>query len=366
MNKSLKILAILWISSLLIWSCGTDSNDDTSNGIPPTIIVENVTIGGTMNMSHSNDAQIRITITDGEGLQSFSLQVEGTDLQISETISGVEYETFVDVSSLEAGSQYEVNISAVNVNNDVGTFNFNLHFTNDPPFSSLYMIGNAAPNGWNIESPDPMDKDPDNPWVFIFEGDMVQGEFKISTFTGDWCDENEWIRPLEMHPPITERDYIVTRGCPPDEEDYKWFISNTGVYSVAIDLENETIDIELLEEAEGIYQNLYLVGDATPGGWSLDDKTEIERSEDNINLFSWTGDLVAGSFKISTDGADFGSGDWIHPLTHGQDLSETDYEVFTYSEDDHDDNQWVIEEGEEGTYSITVDVEGQEIHIEKQ
>jgi len=366
MEKILKYSAVLWLVSILIISCGTDSNDDTEDGIPPTIIVENVTIGGTLNISHSDDAAIVVTFSDGVGLQSYTVRVEDTDIEVSESITGTEHQTSVDVSSLEIGVNYTVNITAVNSDNVQGNFNFNLFFTEDPPFTHLYMIGNASPNGWNIESPEPMDVDPDNPWVFFYEGDMVQGEFKISTFTGDWCDEKEWIRPLEMHPPITDRDYIVTRGCPPDEEDFKWFIQDTGVYSVAVDLENETIDIELLEAAEGIYQNLYLVGDATPGGWSLDDKTEIEQSDDNINLFSWTGELTEGTFKISTDGADFGSGDWIHPVTYGQDFSETAYEIFTYSEDEHDDNQWVVDEEEAGTYSITIDLEAEEIHIEKQ
>lgn len=366
MKKISLINAILILSLLVTISCGTDSNDDIEDGDLPTIIVENVTMGGTLNLSHSEDVEFVVSFSDGVGLESYSISIEGTDIDVSETISGTEYQTSVGVGSLEIGVNYSVQITVVNTENSEGTFSFNLFFTEDPPFTSLYMIGNASPNGWNIESPDPMDIDPDNPWVFQYEGDLVQGEFKISTFTGDWCDELEWIRPLEMHPPLTNRDYIVTVGCPPDEEDYKWFIDDTGVYSVVVDLENETIDIEFLEEAEGMYQNLYLVGDATPGDWSLDDKTEIERSDDNVNLFSWTGDLTEGTFKISTDGADFGSGDWIHPVTAGQDFSETAYEIFTYSEDDHDDNQWVVEEGEEGTYSITIDLEAEEIHIEKQ
>jgi hypothetical protein len=43
---------------------------------------------------------------------------------------------------------------------------------------------------------------------------------------------------------------------------------------------------------------LYLLGDATPNGWSADKATELTRSDNGI--FSWTGYLKAGSFKLIT------------------------------------------------------------------
>lgn len=43
---------------------------------------------------------------------------------------------------------------------------------------------------------------------------------------------------------------------------------------------------------------LYLIGSATPGGWSADDVTEMTRKDNGI--FTWTGRLVAGEFKFIT------------------------------------------------------------------
>ena len=43
---------------------------------------------------------------------------------------------------------------------------------------------------------------------------------------------------------------------------------------------------------------LYLIGSATPGGWSADDATEMTRKDNGI--FTWTGRLVAGEFKFIT------------------------------------------------------------------
>ena len=40
---------------------------------------------------------------------------------------------------------------------------------------------------------------------------------------------------------------------------------------------------------------LYLIGSATPGGWSADDATEMTRKDNGI--FTWTGRLVAGSSR---------------------------------------------------------------------
>lgn len=43
---------------------------------------------------------------------------------------------------------------------------------------------------------------------------------------------------------------------------------------------------------------LYMVGDATPAGWSIDAPTALTPSEDNSLVFGYEGELKAGEFKL--------------------------------------------------------------------
>ena len=47
-----------------------------------------------------------------------------------------------------------------------------------------------------------------------------------------------------------------------------------------------------------VTSTLYLIGSATPGGWSADDATAMTRKSNGI--FTWTGRLTAGEFKFIT------------------------------------------------------------------
>lgn len=49
---------------------------------------------------------------------------------------------------------------------------------------------------------------------------------------------------------------------------------------------------------EPLTSTLYLIGDATAGGWSADDATEMTRKDNGI--FTWTGKMTTGSFKFIT------------------------------------------------------------------
>lgn len=48
---------------------------------------------------------------------------------------------------------------------------------------------------------------------------------------------------------------------------------------------------------------LYLIGDATPNGWSADNATEMQRTDNGV--FTWTGNLTEGDFKFITDLGNF-------------------------------------------------------------
>lgn len=119
------------------------------------------------------------------------------------------------------------------------------------------------------------------------------------------------------------------------------------------------------EPVEIIYDEIYMVGDASPGGWDLGAQTPLNPSQSNPNIFSWTGELTVGEFKFKTYGSqDFCGGEWIHPMEQGQDLSETGYEIIMGCTGT--DYKWVIDETSEGNYTIVIDLEAETIMIENQ
>ena len=43
---------------------------------------------------------------------------------------------------------------------------------------------------------------------------------------------------------------------------------------------------------------LYMVGDATPNGWSIDAPTPFDASDEDPLIFTWEGSLNAGEMKL--------------------------------------------------------------------
>ncbi len=252
----------------------------------------------------------------------------------------------------------EISEYVVTVNLQEETVSFEYLGPQEVDYDELFLVGNALATGWSIEDPTPMEQSSTYPWIFSYEGFFSFGEFKISTFTGDWCD-GDWIRPPSMHPPLSDADFIITSGCPADGEDYTWEITtdDVGDYRITVDLMEETITIAEIDADAPPFDELYLVGDATPGGWSLDEQTPMQRDPDNPFLFTWSGDLVAGEFKIKGYAEnDFCGGDWIHPIENGQAFSQDDYQVLEGC-GPHDDPKWVVTEELAGQFDITVDTE---------
>ena len=52
--------------------------------------------------------------------------------------------------------------------------------------STLYMVGDATPNGWSIDSPTPLTATEEDPLVFTWEGSLNAGEMKLCLTKGSW------------------------------------------------------------------------------------------------------------------------------------------------------------------------------------
>ncbi|MCI2081577.1 MAG: SusF/SusE family outer membrane protein [Bacteroidales bacterium] len=170
----------------------------------------------------------------------------------------------------------------------------------EPPFDMIYFVGSFT--GWSFVE---MTKDPTNPFVFRY-GAVLDwndgGEFKFGTKKDDWSEM--------YHPTIEEAPYTHSDVMLDDTGDYKWFIPEADCgkpYKMALDITpgSESLTMEVFVPYEGIY----MVGDATPNGWSIDDATAMTAVDDYD--FTWTGDLAAGELKFTCDKKSDWMGAWF-------------------------------------------------------
>lgn len=97
-------------------------------------------------------------------------------------------------------------------------------------------------------------------------------------------------------------------------------------------------------------QTLYLVGEASPSGWNLDNAPEMVKGDDGI--FSWSGHLGTGQFKMTLSRTD-----WDALVSATQDNCGVDYNTpmavaYNTATGDQD---WKWYNNVEGEYTLTVD-----------
>lgn len=219
-----------------------------------------------------------------------------------------------------------------------------------PPYSRLWIVGDATPNGWNIGNPNEMRVDSGNMFVFTYNELLNAGEFKIPAATGNWgCD---YYMPLANHPAITATGVQLVPGGSPDN---KWQITTAGAYKIKLDLLNTKISIQPFTP----YKQLWLVGDATPVGWNISSPAPMTPDPTNPYIFTWEGAMTAGEFKIPTTTGNWGC-DYFMPMVNHQSLSSN---LAKFIPSGNPDNKWQVTVP--GNYKITLDQLRETILIQK-
>ena len=174
------------------------------------------------------------------------------------------------------------------------------------------------------------------------------------------------MHPITQAQDISETSAAILMGCSEDNPDYKWEITKAGLYTVTANLSDTTLTISLEGSFDVSYDSLFLMGDATPAGWDFSNQVAMAADSGKENVFVWSGKLAIGEMKIKTYAdADWCAGEWIHPLSQGQDLSETGFEILVGCAGSNPDYKWVIAEADTGEYEITIDLESTTIAFEK-
>lgn len=239
-----------------------------------------------------------------------------------------------------------------------------------PDYEDLYLIGNET--GWSFW---PMTRDPLDPFLFRIGHYWTQGkDFKFGTASGAW--ENNY-KATSENAPFTQESMAFVKGYDPDN---KWWLQDSEcnkMYKICVDI--HTAQERMIMREYTPYEAMYMVGDATSGGWSLDDATAMTQVDDS--LFTWTGKLQQGALKFSCDKQGDWMGAWfmayeadkvptgeVEPVLfidkHDDSITRYHYAQSENINVNDVDQKWSITEA--GTYTITLDQLHETIIIEKQ
>jgi len=207
--------------------------------------------------------------------------------------------------------------------------------------ATLYLIGDATPNGWNADEATELRKVPGKPRTFTWSGSLKSGSFKFITTLGQF---------VPSYNKGTEEGTLYLRESFDDPYDEQFLITEAGNYTITANLATLTVTIVMGEGPA--YSELWFVGN--PTGWNFQ---PMRVDPLDPYLFHFNGDLFAGGeFKIGTD-----AGNWdapfFRPMENNTPQGE-DLDVDIWAGDP--DNKWNIDGG---TYKITLNIREMKIDI---
>ena len=140
-------------------------------------------------------------------------------------------------------------------------------------------------------------------------------------------------------------------------------IDKDGYYFITVDVEKLTIASEYPDGND--YQNIWIIGNATPAGWNV--PSTIELTKKNQVEFVYEGPLYEGELKFMLQNDKGFECDYLMAETNGASIFSTKMIRKNYPEtNDANDTKWKVNLSETGNYRITLDTYMMTIIFEKQ
>lgn len=213
------------------WDIGSPTALTQSESDPFIFVYEGILTPGNLKFStYTGDW------CDGQwinAVENGTVVTEASDFIVTQGCDGPDNQWQV---TEETQGRYKI---TVNLENE--TINFEAQ---NAPYSELYLVGDASENGWNIGSPGVgFTQSSTDPFIFTYQGTLTPGEFKISTYTGDWCDA-DWLHPTQADASPEAGNFEAHLGC--TGPDYKWKVTeeNQGEYLITVNFLDESIVFE--------------------------------------------------------------------------------------------------------------------------
>ena len=111
--------------------------------------------------------------------------------------------------------------------------------------STLYIVGDATPALWDVNNMYPLEMSEEDHLVFIYDGNLSQGELKAYLAQGSW-DQAPCVRPMTAGSPISKADNTEQFQLYTGGEDLKWSVKDSGHYRLVFDLRNWTLSTTFL------------------------------------------------------------------------------------------------------------------------
>ncbi|MBO4996276.1 MAG: SusF/SusE family outer membrane protein [Muribaculaceae bacterium] len=144
-------------------------------------------------------------------------------------------------------------------------------------------------------------------------------------------------------------DNTIVRRDNASDPDNLLHCPKTGVYTVTVSTKTMTCKWDFYLPP---YDKVYMVGNATPAGWNIDDPVPMIHDEENPELFYWEGRLEAGEMKLPLAAGKGWGCDYFMPPVHGTDWDGDDTVVVIPG--GNPDNKWVI--SRPGNYRVEVNI----------
>lgn len=223
--------------------------------------------------------------------------------------------------------------------------------------SVLYMIGGATDGTWDWDKATEMMPVPGMDGQYSWTGNLAAGDFKI------YAEKNPtWNESISFYHPTYDKCKVSEEGVADNKveftagPDYKWDVGDVGQYTITIDIKTLTISATYLgapvKNAIDT-ETLFLIGDAAPCGWDINNLTPCTKKEKNVFVYNGTLKGGGGTLQASASQGNW-SAKFIVPLSNGCKISKSGVESndFDYSADHT--NTWSVEE--DGIYILTFDL----------
>ena len=372
--KSFKILSLFLLTiSLGFLACTDDKNTEYDKGNTPLAITaskDNLVLDA----QNPESEAIKFTWTSGTnygtGLAidyTFEMDKEGGNFENgviinigrniyeqsfkNENFNNLLLEKFGIKPDQEAVIQYRIKAKVADEAiaeeiSPVGNLDIKTHL---PISSKLYIVGSAAPNGWDASLATPFNLVSNATKSFSWTGILNAGEFKLITTLGEFLPS--YNKGEELSKNDNERVYKMTLRQAESDADDKFEIIESGTYNIQVNLVTMAMVITKKEGPE--YSQLWFVGHATDWGF-----TEMTVDPADPFVFHFNADLSkGGEFKIGAANNFDSSTVFLRPEVN-ETPEGTGLKVVKWAGEP--DNKWKINGG---TYKIKLDTKEMTIDI---